>query len=625
MPLSAAALSQIYGKMEVMEEGFVLDNEPEKVPKGLRICLLTEYLILNNRTGVPVAPKWEDCTEEFLENLEAYGIMAFPCEDHKWQLWTGHWQVWPEIPYELVHFPVITAFAKEKDERFCNGNALGLWLYGTARCAALMAPALPYVGLAKETLDSWSTADSGEVGNPKFVFTTIGEIPPHWWRKYNGAPGDARGTKQVWKAVSKQLIDYQQRQQSRSGTDGGSDPSEPKADSDVEMDTEPEPEPEPETEPEVESEDGRKGKGKAMAKSKSKAKSKGRSKGDGKSKSKGRRMGQGNRSASTRKTFSAPSRNQRVGNVNKRRVSPGEGPRATPTEDQVAGPSTDRTRIAGRKRKRQSAEPPRRGPLRIIGDPETETEPESEPPSRKKDSSGMPVDGSEVATPAEAGDPAEGEPRRDSTPLNGSGAAQTPLDTPSKECLEAKQRAQREAEPSYSPGPSTQAANVLPPLSNDLPLGPEPREGEVPECGLLADGYTAQFPFTQVPQQSAADTDGEPVVEQADKHSGSVVVDQDPSGHPQPTAPVEPSGTPCTEPSPPDVSGAGAASADPPAETPARASPESAHRDVSPEANVAGTSSHSLEELAEGNPLLTGSRSSKAHRDPQPAFFSSAS
>jgi hypothetical protein len=86
----------------------------------VRVRLLTDFIIL--KAGVPLAPKYELCYDEFWEGVEAYGIMASPCKSTKWHYWSGWWELpLTNADYRLVHIPKIIGMHKEQTVEFRNG------------------------------------------------------------------------------------------------------------------------------------------------------------------------------------------------------------------------------------------------------------------------------------------------------------------------------------------------------------------------------------------------------------------------------------------------------------------------------------------------------------------------
>ncbi|QRV74573.1 hypothetical protein RhiJN_02588 [Ceratobasidium sp. AG-Ba] len=125
------------------------------------------------------------------------------------------------MPYELVHIPKVKSIWKERDTRYCNGNALGLWLYTETRAFGLMLPSEYYASSWEETLRSWCGADSGEEGEPRFSAVTDLSRPPDWWHEQGQNESDASDAETLWSGLKKDIRVFEREKkrtpQDRSG------------------------------------------------------------------------------------------------------------------------------------------------------------------------------------------------------------------------------------------------------------------------------------------------------------------------------------------------------------------------------------------------------------------------
>ncbi|KAG9074498.1 hypothetical protein FRC06_010636, partial [Ceratobasidium sp. 370] len=122
LPDVATQLSILYPGFPIRRESYLLDNESnEDIPKNqVRIRLLHEFIFFKN--GLPLAPKFEDCVPGYWDEVEAYGLMAFPCHGSKWFLWAGIWELdFHPKHYELVRIKRINGMTKELNNYFRNG------------------------------------------------------------------------------------------------------------------------------------------------------------------------------------------------------------------------------------------------------------------------------------------------------------------------------------------------------------------------------------------------------------------------------------------------------------------------------------------------------------------------
>ncbi|KAG9074229.1 hypothetical protein FRC06_010828, partial [Ceratobasidium sp. 370] len=209
-PTVASQVALLYPGLPIWKESCLLDNESnEDVPEDeVRIRLLHEFVLFKN--GVPVAPKFEDCFPEYWVNIEAYGLMAFPCERSRWFLWAGRWELdFDYKHYELVHIKGVSGMVKEHNQHFRNGNVPALWLEGKEGFSyGLMRPAEPFAKLWSEGVETWAPDTAGKGGSP-----AVEAVPrplvcyPHWWcgRGKTRPVASVRAFRKLVKSVDAQL------------------------------------------------------------------------------------------------------------------------------------------------------------------------------------------------------------------------------------------------------------------------------------------------------------------------------------------------------------------------------------------------------------------------------------
>ncbi|QRV78023.1 hypothetical protein RhiJN_06038 [Ceratobasidium sp. AG-Ba] len=597
MPISRKALSLLYGTLKLVQEDYVLENEPDSVGSGLRAGVLTEFIIMKN--GKPIEPLWEDCTDGFLEGVEAYGLMAYPCENWNWRIWTGQWQVWPDLPFELVHIPVVTSFSKESDVRLCNGNEVHLWLYGRERCFGLMSPAIPYVEAWESTLSSWVTEE--DPNPPGYSPVRVEFGPPHWWRKTGGRIGDTQGTKRVWQIVQKEILDYKRAEEQQE--EAGDDVSDRAGST-------------------------RKGKGRAKPEKR-------RSKSTGSLRAQSSSNIHPVRSEKRRASLAPPrlpppsepsDASPHKGRKKRKRGSVQARLRRLISESDLDGEyeEPETSAVEAKRLKRGSLGASRRSPIVLRGDPETEEEEESEPDGRFNRMTlghdGGAVGGSDVATSPVAEGAREADVQTESPvgtaateTVAGSSSSGVPVNEPS----EAKQRAQKESESRYSPGPSTQAANALPPLGEVAQTAPI----SMNEVQFMDEEFGPTFPFTQVDRNNLLSQiptlQSAPNPEPRDRMDG---IARDRPVDPPVSAPTEIPSAPnaSLDPGAPDLAaGPTIGPKDHARAETSTAGPCSAHVEVQGTSapNPAASSPRASSPALEDDPLMTGARSSLAHRE----------
>ncbi|QRV78916.1 hypothetical protein RhiJN_06931 [Ceratobasidium sp. AG-Ba] len=205
MSVSKAALpfnfDEVYGEdCTIREENFKLDNESAKdMPQAdmARVRLLTDFIFVKGKELV--FPIYDECTAEFWEGVEVYGFMLMPGTngDGRWFAWTLLWQLdWPDKHFELVRIKNVLGISLERSEHYRNGHELALFL-NTARnySYALMEPEDTIRERWLHVLASWSKAQVTKknrkpepipLPQPPLQFG----IPPTWWLKKNGKPGN---------------------------------------------------------------------------------------------------------------------------------------------------------------------------------------------------------------------------------------------------------------------------------------------------------------------------------------------------------------------------------------------------------------------------------------------------
>ncbi|QRV80774.1 hypothetical protein RhiJN_08789 [Ceratobasidium sp. AG-Ba] len=191
----------VYGEdCPIREENFKLDNESakDKPQAGMaRVRLLTDFIFVKGKELV--FPIYDECTAEFWEGVEVYGFMLMPGTngDGRWFAWTLLWQLdWPDKHFELVRIKNVLGISLERSEHYRNGHELALFLNTAGNYSyALMEPEDTIRERWLHVLASWSKAQVTKknrkpepipLPQPPLQFG----IPPTWWLKKNGKPGN---------------------------------------------------------------------------------------------------------------------------------------------------------------------------------------------------------------------------------------------------------------------------------------------------------------------------------------------------------------------------------------------------------------------------------------------------